>query len=283
VQLRRAKGHTVLAAGEAAALVYVHQLFPTGETPDRLVIEARSDLGRTRITVPIERASEASAYRLPVTGRWQVLTGHGRDDHHASLLFPAQTFAYDLLRVGDGGRTHAGSATDSRSYLAHDGAVQAAADGIVVDLSDGMADNHPVGSMPSQRQVERDPRRLAGNSVVIKHAGQEFSAYFHLRSGIRLRVGQRVAAGELLGRCGNTGMSLEPHLHFQLQDGPNILTANPIPARFGDFTFYYGHQAIYVPSTSPMPLPTRLPLEPGRAKDAIVIDRILERGPHSHP
>ena len=51
--------------------------------------------------------------------------------------------------------------------------------------------------------------------ILVEHAGNHFSAYYHVRAGsAAVKVGQRVKAGDLLGRVGNAGASTEPHLHF---------------------------------------------------------------------
>ena len=41
--------------------------------------------------------------------------------------------------------------------------------------------------------------------------------------------GERVAAGQQLGECGNSGNSSDPHVHFQLMDGPDLTTAHGLP------------------------------------------------------
>ena len=45
-------------------------------------------------------------------------------------------------------------------------------------------------------------------------------------------AGDRVATGQQLAECGNSGNSSEPHLHFQLMDHPSVLLAAGLPLRF---------------------------------------------------
>ena len=59
----------------------------------------------------------------------------------------------------------------------------------------------------------------------FRHADGEFGFYAHLIKGtIPVRIGDKVRAGDEIGRCGHTGHSSEPHLHFHLQDTPSIFT-----------------------------------------------------------
>jgi murein DD-endopeptidase MepM/ murein hydrolase activator NlpD len=61
-----------------------------------------------------------------------------------------------------------------------------------------------------------------GNDVHIDHADGLVSWYRHL-SHIDVSVGDRVAAGDLIGRVGNTGCSLGSHLHFAIRRGTTFL------------------------------------------------------------
>jgi hypothetical protein len=48
-------------------------------------------------------------------------------------------------------------------------------------------------------------------------------------------TGQQVRAGDVPGLCGNSGNTTEPHLHFHLQDGPNLGEALGLPVTFVDY------------------------------------------------
>jgi murein DD-endopeptidase MepM/ murein hydrolase activator NlpD len=63
-----------------------------------------------------------------------------------------------------------------------------------------------------------------GNRVVIKHENGEYSAYEHLKyKGSKVKVGDKVKKGQLIGYSGNTGYTFGPHLHFEVFKftGPN--------------------------------------------------------------
>jgi murein DD-endopeptidase MepM/ murein hydrolase activator NlpD len=45
-------------------------------------------------------------------------------------------------------------------------------------------------------------------------------------------VGQHVARGEEIGRCGHSGHSTEPHLHFQVQDRADFFSSAGVPVVF---------------------------------------------------
>ena len=98
------------------------------------------------------------------------------------------------------------------------------AEGTVVALKSGYGDNVPG-------QV--NPLEIFGNHVVIDHGSNEFSLLAHLKAGsVAVKVGQKVRAGEKIGLIGNSGASTEPHLHYQLMDGPDWKVAHGLPARF---------------------------------------------------
>jgi hypothetical protein len=241
--------------------------------PDRIVCRVTHDRGITEHSFSVRLYKQRTRLRLPVRGRWWVMAGHRFDEYHGQALMNSQNFAYDLGRLGPQSTTYRGDRKANESYYCHDQPVVAAADGVVVEVHDGVPENQPVGALPAFDTILQQPRVLAGNFVVLRHQGSEHTVYMHLRPGPGVQVGQRVRAGQELGRCGNSGNSSEPHLHFQLQDGPDPFKDNGLPALFSDFTLHMGRLILHVPATKSSPLPTWLTVEPGKAKGAVGIGR----------
>lgn len=92
-------------------------------------------------------------------------------------------------------------------------AVFAAAPGVVRATRDGMAD---VSVRTLGREAIRG--REAGNGVVLRHGPDWETQYSHLRRGsVRVRPGERVDAGDVLGLVGLSGNTEFPHLHFEVR------------------------------------------------------------------
>jgi murein DD-endopeptidase MepM/ murein hydrolase activator NlpD len=58
-----------------------------------------------------------------------------------------------------------------------------------------------------------------------------------MQSGsLKVKVGDTVKTGQLLGLLGNSGNTDSPHLHFHIMDGPSPLLSNGVPYVFTSFT-----------------------------------------------
>jgi murein DD-endopeptidase MepM/ murein hydrolase activator NlpD len=77
----------------------------------------------------------------------------------------------------------------------------------------------PVKSVASGTVVTAGWGGAYGNNIVIRHANGKYSQYAHL-SKFNAKVGERVSAGEVIARSGNTGNSSGPHLHFEIRNKP---------------------------------------------------------------
>ncbi len=224
---------------EGALRVYVRRArFAKLERPVRVTF-AFSPTGRVEgfrvapeaVAAPSEHLDyeTRTPLRLPFAAgdAWTVFWG-GREieqNYHAAYL--DQRFAYDFLMARDG-TTHAGEGARNEDYFCFDRPVVAPGAGVVVAAGDGVPDNVPG---------EMNPRQPLGNHVVIDHGNGEFSFLAHFRRGtVAVEEGQRVEAGAPLGRCGNSGNSSEPHLHYHLQDAPEFQQGGRgLPSFFLDY------------------------------------------------
>lgn len=184
---------------------------------------------RHRGSLPARGDERAVEYRLPVDGEWTVVNG-SLDREFSHSWFPVnQRYAYDFVKTDEAGRSRPeGTSATVENYYCHDEPVLAPADGVVVDVFE--SDLEPGRCGGFSHPLKRDIR---GNFVTIQHAPEEFSCLAHLVPGsVDVEPGDNVKMGEQVGRCGHTGNSSEPHLHFQVQDSPNFEMAASLPVEF---------------------------------------------------
>jgi murein DD-endopeptidase MepM/ murein hydrolase activator NlpD len=111
--------------------------------------------------------------------------------------------------------------------------------GVVAAAHDTESDHAAYRGVPSigyaltqRRRAEAGWVALAGNHVFIDSDGVVV-AVCHLQQGsVEVRAGQRVRIGDVLGRCGNSGNSTEPHVHVQAIDSRDIQRANAVRLMF---------------------------------------------------
>jgi len=175
------------------------------------------------IPVPDEHETPLS---LPFEGTWSVIWGGDTKELNQHRGTPNQRFAFDFLIVDESGKTYRGEGKKNEDYPAFGRKILVPADGVVTEVIRGVRDNVP-GSM--------NPYSALGNAVVIQHREHEVSVLAHLKQGaIEVKAGDRVKRGQLLGLCGNSGNSSEPHLHYHLQNTPIVQDGTGIKCFFQD-------------------------------------------------
>ena len=93
--------------------------------------------------------------------------------------------------------------------------VLAAAPGVVMGTRDGMPDVS-FRDAGAPEVAERE----CGNGVALDHGQGWSTQYCHLaRGSVAVRPGDRVEAGDVLGRVGLSGQSEFPHLHLSVRQG----------------------------------------------------------------
>jgi hypothetical protein len=171
----------------------------------------------------------------PLRGpNWVAVNGPDNASGHRRALQPfngstaiGQRFATDWLQSGPDGKTFDGDPKDVRSYRAYAEELLAVADGVVVFVKDGIPDNVPG---PTSRAVPIGPETIAGNVIVLDIGGGRFAFYGHVQPGtLRVKAGEKVRRGQVMGLVGNSGNSDEPHLHFHVGDSSTLLEAEGIP------------------------------------------------------
>ena len=171
----------------------------------------------------------------PLSGSgWTAVNGPGPESAHRRALIPieggmhlAQRFAIDWVQIGPNGQTFSGDVKDNRNYRAYGATALAVADGIVAEVKDGIPENVPG---VTSRAVAINADTVGGNHVMLDLGGGRFAFYAHLQPGsLRVKLGDRVTRGQVLGLVGNSGNSTEPHLHFHISDGPSPLGSEGLP------------------------------------------------------
>lgn len=147
---------------------------------------------------------------LPFKGEWFVVWGGDTVEQNQHQDAPNQRFAFDILKTDANGTTHKGDGSKNEDYYAFGQEIIAPADGVVAYVVDGVHDNKPG---------ESNRMFVPGNLVIIKHGENEYSLLAHFKqNSVRVKVGDKITKGQIIGLCGNSGNSSEPHLHFQMQN-----------------------------------------------------------------
>lgn len=84
-----------------------------------------------------------------------------------------------------------------------------------------------------------DIRIVAGNYIIMEIDDNVYAAFAHLQTGsIQVSIDQSVKKGDVIGKIGNSGNSFGPHLHFQLMDSRDIVTAKGLPCAFEKYEIF---------------------------------------------
>lgn len=223
-----------IAAGTTAPAQLVHRVSIEQGTGDSV---RTNELDGS----PIPVATGAVVIGPPLRGGvWLAANGPAEASGHRRALIPiagtpaiAQRFAIDWVKVADDNKTFSGDQLKNESYYAEGVDALAVANGTVVAVKDSIPENVPG---INSRAVPITLETVGGNHVIIDIGGGNYAFYAHLKPGsIRVKKGQKVKRGDVVGLVGNTGNSTEPHLHFHISDGNSPLGSEGLPYRFESF------------------------------------------------
>jgi murein DD-endopeptidase MepM/ murein hydrolase activator NlpD len=240
----------------SAVATLIDVVVPPGEVPERVtnrvtyelvpdtpeILEALISGLQTRgprLEVP---PRPATVIAPPLSGEgWFNANGCCEPTPHRSFRTAAdglrfatpETFAIDWVQLR-GGRLFEGDGTKNEQYFAFGAEVRSATYGEVVVVRDGRPEETPNNDTKNV-VLEQD---FGGNHVAVRVRPGVYAFYAHLQPGsIDVGVGDTVETGQRIGELGNTGNSTQPHLHFELSDGPDPLTSNSLPFVVDRYTF----------------------------------------------
>jgi murein DD-endopeptidase MepM/ murein hydrolase activator NlpD len=152
------------------------------------------------------------------------------------------------------------------NYYSYRQPIYAPTDGVVRASRNDIPDNEFEGKRIRYPQLPPGADEDLGNFVLIDHGNGEFSILPHMRIGtVRLKAGDRVHRGDVLGEIGFSGDAIFPHVHFALLSGPDIHSNEGVPCYFDHLTRLLGSKRIRVDHSSldtgdlVTPLPNRAP------------------------
>src|SRR5262249_36945530 len=205
--------------------------FKVGGYPDELSLDcARASVSKRPVLIsPPLRGAE-----------WLAANGPSNSSGHRRALVPvnggahiAQRFAIDFVQLREDGRTFSGDQKDNKNYRCYGADALAVADGTVVAIKDGIPENVPG---VNSRAVPITLETIGGNHIILDIGGSNYAFYAHLQPGsLKVKVGDKVRAGQVLGLVGNSGNSTEPHLHFHVANSNSPLGSEGVPYAYASF------------------------------------------------
>jgi murein DD-endopeptidase MepM/ murein hydrolase activator NlpD len=193
---------------------------------------------------------------FPLRGEWwvfhtpaKVIPSHGTDQL-------GQRYAYDFLMV-DWNRK--GTPFYKSSKLKYNTLgvklkecygwgkeIYAPCEGRVIIAKDGIIERNRVHMLRDMAVVlknafffnpkKHDLNKVVGNYIIIDYGNNIYAFFAHLQTGsVKVKEGQDVKKGEVLGQLGHSGNSTAPHLHFHLMDSPDFFNAKGVPCAFNKY------------------------------------------------
>ena len=170
---------------------------------------------------PVRNATKLD---LPFKGEWTVYWGGDTKELNYHVESQAQKNAFDIMITDGNGSSHKSDGKTNEDYYAFGKEIFAPCDGEIVLVVDGVKDNK-VGEM--------NTFNVGGNMAILRTVQNEYLVFCHFKhQSIKVKEGQQIKQGQLLGLCGNSGNSSEVHLHFHIQNVEDMNNATGIKCYF---------------------------------------------------
>jgi hypothetical protein len=210
------------------------QALATDSAEVRLIVaDAKGRRAEQVLRVPIQRYRQKTSLIFPFRGKgvvgqdWITNGGHGGGI--------GTDFAIDVRGLDENYAEQKDSTDENASAWGWGREIIAPAAGIVTYARNDVPNNPRPGDpdINSFAALHDPVMAFMGNCVIVDHGNSEYSVMAHMQHGsVTVKVGERVAAGQVIGKLGNSGDSFGPHLHYQLQSAPQLFHGQSLPFRF---------------------------------------------------
>jgi hypothetical protein len=195
----------------------------------KLYFEGQNKKGET-ITLPIEvaviKVPEITKITLGLPfnkkGKWLYESAKSHQANRflteGKATYP-QRFAIDWIFVGNNGLFGENDIKQNKNWNSYGIELISVADGTIVGIKDGIIENEPLSEDMAVR-ITRET--IGGNYIIIDIGNNIYAVYGHLIPySLKVKIGDKVKRGQVIGLLGNSGNSDCPHLHFHLESKSN--------------------------------------------------------------
>lgn len=199
----------------------------------RLTFETNGKRRTSSVVVPIHRYRQRTSLIFPFKGKGIISAAGVLESGHRNR---SGMYAIDALGLNPtyGPMVQSNRDEDPTNYAGWGREIIAPAAGTIV-VAKGDHVDQPIAdkSDPAYYLPQYPNGGDPGNFVVIDHGNDEFSMIAHMQKGtVRVKAGDRVVQGQVLGLMGNSGDTSGPHVHYQLQNGPDWEHSDALPFKF---------------------------------------------------
>ena len=222
-----------LELGPGAAPKSLRNVVTVKAGPSEATVESR---------VNVRPAAEVPVFGPPLRGGpWVMAHGPANPNGHRRSIVTVggraavvQRYGVDYFKVDSAGHTFSGDSAKKEDYYGYGQDVLAVADGVIAVASNEVPDNETPSA--SKRAVPINLKTIGGNYVMLDIGKGRYVFYAHLKpNSIRVKQGDKVRRGQVIGSLGLSGNTPSPHLHLHLGDTTEPIGSEGLPYVYDAF------------------------------------------------
>lgn len=182
-----------------------------------------------------------------------------------------ERFAMDFIQVDENNLAFSGDVNKNENWIGWGQEILAVADGTVFST----LDEQPTNTVFQSEGLPSTVPEGGGNQVILDIGDSQFAGYMHMQAGsLKVKPGDSVKKGDVLGLLGNSGHSGAPHLHFQVATTPSIGSGEGLPFVFESFDYLGRYESLLdvVPDDEKTGVPPQPAEGPKERKDQMPLN-----------